>query len=532
MNSSLIAVLAVVVLVILVLILKKSSAKKVPPADAPEEEISAPPLEDSGEVDKEEITEEDKPEPVAEIEEPTVEEDVAETAEAEIIIEPVVVSEPVVAEPAAEAASEIEEPTTVEAGEEEIVPGEQPVASISLESYEQRLLALKDQQLAVLTAAIENNEESKREQLQMELVALTETLSFLQQGYEQEISCRNQALGALELIKSELDTADYEQARMSLRESDTEEAENIFDGVADRNISMSAPAAYQSGCLAECRMDLNRAMDRLDKAATLDGNSPDSLRSAALLARKLYLHKKALVWFSSLVKLLEEKEEDTVELALARREQAYTSALVGQHKQAGMLYKKAMVSLTNLMGKEDPEMGICWYQIGKLQEALGQYEKAEDPYRKALAIMGKVQGNVVFGDTLNKLAGLYMELERESEAVPLFERLCAFKEESPNPDNASLAMAYNNLAEAYRVCGKYEESEKNYKQSLTITEELRGKDHAAVGSILQELAQLCERQGKKDEAKEYQERAAAIFQRVLEEQEAGGKQSANLTLSD
>ncbi len=557
MNSSLIAVLAVVALVILVLILKKFSAKKVPPADAPEEEISAPPVEDSAEVDKEEITEEDELEPVAEIEEPTVEEGIgeaAETAEAEIIIEPEavpeseiaeeaepepaiesepeVVSEPV-EEPASETVSEIEEPTTVvEAGEEEVVPREQQVAAISLESYEQRLFALKDQRLTELTAAIENNEESRREQLQIELVALTEALSFLQQGYEQEISCRNRALAAMELMRPELDTVDYERACRSMRESDTEEAEQVFDGVADRNISMSAPAAYQSGCLAECRMDLNRAMDRLDKAITLDGNSPDFLRSAALLARKLYLQKKALAWFTSLVKLLEEKREDTVELALARRELAYTSALVGRHKQAGALYKKAMVSLTNLMGKEDPEMGICWYQIGKLQEALGQYEKAEDPYRKALAIMGKAQGNVVLGDTLNKLAGLYMELERESEAVPLFERLCAFKEESSNPDNASLAMAYNNLAEAYRVCGKYEESEKNYKQSLAITEELRGKDHAAVGSILQELAQLCQRQGKKDEAKEHQERATAIFQRVLKEQEAGGKQSANLTLSD
>jgi tetratricopeptide (TPR) repeat protein len=191
-----------------------------------------------------------------------------------------------------------------------------------------------------------------------------------------------------------------------------------------------------------------------------------------------------------------------------------------------------MVSLTSLLGKEDPEMGICWFQIGKLQEALGQYEKADDPYTKALAIMDKSGSNAVLGDILDKLAGLYMELEREDEAMPLFERLCSLKEASPNPDKATLAMAYNNLAEASRICGKYEEAEESYKRSLAITEELRGKDHAAVGSLLQELAQLCERQKKKDEAKVYQERAAAIFQRVLDAQEAAGQQAENLKLSE
>ena len=542
MNSSLIAVLAVVVLIILVLILKKSSPKKVPPADTLEEEISAAPPADFTEAEKEQISEED--EPVAEIDEPTVEEEREEALEAEVNLEPEAELTPVVIEeappePAVESEPEIvsppaAEPVTAveEVGAGQGIPEEQPVTVISLESYEQRLIALKEQRLAALSTAIDSNEESRREQLQVELVALTEALSFLQQSYGQEVSCRNSALATLELMKPELDTADYERASRSVREGDSEEAEQVFDEVADQDVALSALAAYRSGCLAECRTDLNRAMERLDRAVTLDGSSPDYLRSAALLARKLYLHKKALAWFASLVQLLEKQGEDTIELALARREQAYTSALLGQHKQAGALYKQAMVSLTSLVGKDDPEMGICWYQIGKLQEALGQYEKAEEPYRKALAIMDKAQGNVVLGEILDKLAGLYMELEREPEAIPLFERLCAFKEESPNPDNASLAMAYNNLAEAYRICGKYEESEKNYKQSLAITEELRGKDHAAVGSILQELAQLCERQRKKDEAKAYQERAAAIFQRVLEEQEAAGQESVKLNLSD
>jgi len=587
MNSYLIAVLVAVALVILVLILRKPSEKKVPPVEPPDEEISAPPLEEA-EVEPKPVTE-PEPEPIAEIEEPTVEEEVEEAAEAEkeetappseevveetaetvteteIIIEPEAAPESEIAEevepepvtePEVEPVSEIEESSVedaveevteevAEAEKEEVTPPpdeaveevvveeveEKPVATLSLESYEQRLLALKDKQLTALTGAIENNEEGRREQLQSELVAITEALTFLDQGYAQEMSCRNGALATLEQMQPELDTADYEQARESVSNGDTEEAEQIFDSVADQDGPLSASAAFQSGRLAECRMDLNRAMEWLEKAVTLEDNNPDYLRSAALLARKLYHHKKSLAWFTSLVKLGEKKGEDSVELALDKRELAYTTALVGHHKQAGALYKQAMVSLTSLLGKEDPEMGICWFQIGKLQEALGQYEKADEPYTKALAIMDKSGSNAVLGDILDKLAGLYMELEREDEAMTLFERLCSLKESSPNPDNATLAIAYNNFAEASRICGKYEEAEKSYKRSLAITEELRGKDHAAVGSLLQELAQLCERQRKKDEAKVYQERAAAIFQRVLDTQEAAGQQAEKLKLSE
>lgn len=579
MNIYLIAGLVAVALIILVLVLRKPSEKQVPQVEPPDEEISAPPLEEA------EAELEAEPELISEIEEPTAEEDVEEAAEVEteetapppdevveetaeavteteVIIEPEAVPEPELAEevepepvtePEVEPVSEIEEPSieegveeTAEAEKEEVTPppeeaveevaveeaAEKPVAALSLASYEQRLLALKDKQLTALTGAIENNEESRREQLQGELVAITEGLSFLDQGYAQEMSCRNEALAALEQMQPDLDTADFEQAFESVSNGDTGEAEQLFDSFAGQNGPLSALAAFQSGRLAECRMDLNRAMEQLEKAVTLDDKNPDYLRSAALLARKLYHHKKALAWFTSLVKLGEEKGEDTVELALDRRELAYTTALVGQHKQAGVLYKKAMVSLTNLLGKEDPEMGICWFQIGKLQEALGQYEKADDPYTKALAIMDKSGSNAVLGDILDKLAGLYMELEREDEAMVLFERLCSLKEASPNPDNATLAIAYNNLAEASRICGKYEEAEKSYKRSLAITEELRGKDHAAVGSLLQELAQLCERQKKKDEAKVYQERAAAIFQRVLDAQEAAGQQAEKLKLSE
>ncbi len=508
MNILLILALAAAALVFLVLLLKKPWAEKVPPLASPEDEV--PPLHES----------ELQPVP-DEVEDVSVESEL-EKPEAVVAVE----AEPEPEEYSAPVpVAELEEPTVSERAKG-AVPLEEPVVTLSLESYEERLLALKDKQLAALSEAIERNQEGRRERLQVELVALTESLTFLKQSYEHEISLRHGARQALDQMRVELDPVDYEQACESIRHADTRIAEKIFAEIAEKGCSASAAAAFQCGLLAKCRIDFTRAMKFLEQAVGLDGNNPDYLRSAAVLAQTLYQHKRALNWFSALEKVLAELGDDTVELALARRDLAYSVALVGRHKQAGGLYKQAMGSLTNLLGKEDPEMAVCWFQIGKLQEALGKYEKAEEPYRKALAILEKTEGVFIFGDILSKLAGLCMELEKEIEAIPLYSRLCALQEDSPHPDKAALAMTYGNLAEAYRICGKYSEAEEKYMRSLAITEELRGKDHAAVGSILQELVQLCRRQGKEDEAQAYQERAAAIFQRVLDEQEAAGQESS------
>ncbi|BCO10624.1 hypothetical protein GF1_30000 [Desulfolithobacter dissulfuricans] len=515
MNSSifLIAGLLGLAILVLFLILRKRSAGS-PPAEKTEAPIP-PPTQEQPVVteEQEEEVEDGEIEPVAEEKVP----------EAEI---------PAEEDSAGEKASV--EPGVAELTEQTAPPeesqGEQPAVTLSLGLYEQRLMGYREQRLRDLTRAMEEENEAQREQLQAELVVVTESLNFLEISYEQELACRKQALEALGQM--DLASEEYEQARVSIEEDDTAVAGQILDDVAARNPSRAAQAAYLSGRLAECRVDLNRAMDRYEQAVTLDDNTPEYLRTASALARRLYRHKKALAWSHRLVELLEDEGEHTVELALARRDLAYTSALVGQHKQAGSLYKQAMVSLSKLKGSDDPELGICWLQIGKLQEALGRYEKAEDGYVKALAIVEKVDGHVALGEILEKLAGLYMELEREKEAIPLLERLCAVKEQSSNPDRASLIMAYNNLAEACRICGRYAQAEENYLRSLAITEDLRGPDHPAVGSILQELGKLCQRQGKQDQAEQYRQRASAIFQRLMEEEEKAGRQQASLTLQE
>ena len=408
----------------------------------------------------------------------------------------------------------------------------QYTVKLSPKAYTQRLAVQKKKFLQAVTVAMENHEESKREKLQLVVVSLTEALTFIKQSYQHEVTCRKGALAALNKMEKMLGPLYTKAAESICTRDSTLEAEQILDKVIGKGGKGGAFAAFHSGRLAECRMDFPRAMVRFDKAVELDKGNPHYLRAAGLLARKMYQHKKSLMRFMTLEKLFVGQKKDSVELALARREVAYSAALFGQHKQADAYYKKAMASLEKLVGADHLEMGICWYQVGLLNESQGKYEEAEEPYKKALTIIKKSGDPVLLADVLDKLARLHMELEGEPDAIPLFEQLLKIKKDSPAPDLAGIIIICNNVGEAYRICGKYDESEKYYKQALAVTQKLRGKDHPAVGSIYQELAKLCERQRKMDDVKKYNEMAAAIFQRVLEEQEAaaGGNEEERLTL--
>ncbi len=254
---------------------------------------------------------------------------------------------------------ELEETATGDRKEDDSVEISSP-EFLSRESYERWLLDLKEHRLAALTTAPDDNDELGQEQHQLELVAITEALSFSKQAYADNISCRQQVLVFLEEIKAGLSVMEYDMARKWIcEEGDTSSVEQLFDTIAGREDAVAPLALYHGGRLAEQRMDFQKSMKNYGKAVDGDRNNPDFIRSAGLLSLRLYLYQEAQGYFSSLVGFFEKNNPDSVELALARRDYAYALAMVGRSKEAGTLYRQAMQSLTQLLDGDDPEIALC-----------------------------------------------------------------------------------------------------------------------------------------------------------------------------
>ena len=408
-----------------------------------------------------------------------------------------------------------------------------PMVRLTLEAYSDRMNALEARQRSLLAQAIEQRDDAQRDRLQRELVIMNDKLALLADSYAEEVACCEQVLETLEQLRGKVgEQADLARAIDQLHNGETQAAEDFLAGLSEQTHPFAARAAYGSGLLAECRVDLQKALALYRQAVEQEPDNPRYLQAAGRTARSLYNYKAALPWLESFVRLARASDAyDPQALALAQRELAYTYVLSGQYQKAGPLYKESMTVLARELGQDHPEMATSWRQIGELQETLGEYDKAVSLYKKALAILEKMRGpeHPVLANILAKLAALCMELEMEKEAVPLYERLVRIQEKALRPTHPQLAISLNSLAESYRLQGRYADAFACYQKSLGINETLHGPEHPSVAAILQELAKLCLSQRQPEEAAQYQQRAAAIFQKSVEASEKKSGQEA-LTL--
>jgi tetratricopeptide (TPR) repeat protein len=412
--------------------------------------------------------------------------------------------------------------------------GALPKVSLPIETYSARLNLLEEQQRALLAQAMQQRDDKLRDQLQRELVLMNDKLALLADSYDAEMGCYQQILEALERLQGEGDGVERAAAMEALEKGEPQAAETFFARLSEQQNPFAAQAAFHSGQLAECRVDLQNALHRFRRAVELEPENPQYLLAAGKTARSMYRYQEALAWLESLVELSRgPKEMNPVDQALAQGELAYTYLLSGQHQKAGPLYKESMTVLAKILGQDHPELATSWYQLGELQETLGEYDKAVSLYKKSLAILEQKRGpdHPVLANILNKLAALCMELEMEKQAVPLYERLVRIREKALRPTHPQLALSLNNLAESYRLQGQYAEAETCYLKSLAINETLHGLEHPSVGAVLQELAKLCFSQRKPEEGEQYQQRASAIFQKSVEASEKrNGKESLTLEI--
>jgi tetratricopeptide (TPR) repeat protein len=407
---------------------------------------------------------------------------------------------------------------------------------LSMEEYAERLNALEERQRLALVEAIAQHDDPRRDQLQRELVIMNDRLALLADQYVEEMACYQQVLDTLVRLQAEESSPALTGAIWELQSGKSEAAEAFLQELSGQTHPMAVQASFLRGQLAECRVDLQTAMECYRQAVAQEPNNPQYLRAAGLMARGLYKYKEALPWLERYVQLTRDGgRADAKAVALAQRELAYTYVLGGQYQQAGPLYKESMTVLAQKLGQDHPEMAISWQQIGEFQETMGEYDKAVSLYKKALPNLEKKRGteHPALAGILRKLAALCAELELEAEAVVLYERLVRIQEKILRPTHPQLVISLNNLAEAYRLQGRYGEAEACYLKTLKINEEVHGAEHPSVAAILQELAKLCTSQRKSEEARQYQERASAIFQKSVEaaEKKAGAEEALTLELS-
>ncbi|MDP8174251.1 hypothetical protein [Phocoenobacter skyensis] len=132
-----------------------------------------------------------------------------------------------------------------------------------------------------------SSSEQEKYRLKKELQAIKEKLQNTTATYEQAIQLKQEIEKNLLTLQSNQPKAKIAQVLKELRNNpDTRKAEKDLDEIVESGAKEIAPAAYESGRLAENRVDYRKAMKAFTKAVTLDKNNPDYLLKAAQMAKK------------------------------------------------------------------------------------------------------------------------------------------------------------------------------------------------------------------------------------------------------
>ncbi len=300
---------------------------------------------------------------------------------------------------------------------------------ITLPKYEEGLRRQEKRLRKEITESIQRDEREKLKRLELKRKFLEEKLTSLNQSYEEEKQVRASAIEALEQFREELPAGQIEKAEEELRSGNKEIAEQLFDSIVEKGAKQVALAAYQSGQLAESRLDFTKAITQYQKAVTLEDNDPDYLLAAGVMARTLGDYPTALKWLEKVMQFHQNQGKETIDLASAQHELAWVYVDIGRYDEAELLYKRSLKIKEKSLGPDHPSVAA----------------------------------------TLNNLALLYESTGRFDEAELLYKRSLKIKEKSLGPDHPSVAATLNNLALLYELTGRYDEAEPLYKRSMTIT---------------------------------------------------------------
>ncbi len=379
------------------------------------------------------------------------------------------------------------------AGSGDIVSGDKITnIGITLEEYEAKIHREKERIRKELQESIRNEEHEKQQKLEIELKAVGEKLNNLQQSFEEETKRRKKAVTALEKLEGTLPEAKIKEARKNLQSGDARIAEKLFDEVDEEGAVLVALAAYQSGQLAEGRIDYAKAMKKYRRAVALENSNPDYLLAAGTMARTLGDYIEAQPWLEMLLQLRQKETTETVELAHIQHELAWLYMAMGKYTEAEPLYKRSLEIKEKALGPDHPSVATTLNNLASLYKRQGKYEEAEPLYKRSLEITEKALGpnHPSVATTLNNLAEIYWKQGKYEKTESLLLRCLDIWEKALGKEHPNIATFLHNLAELYRLQSMYEEAEPLYKRALEILRRTFPNGHPNVDIVESNYADM------------------------------------------
>lgn len=189
----------------------------------------------------------------------------------------------------------------------------------------------------------------------------------------------------------------------------------------------------------------------------------------------------------------------------------------GNYAAALVEAKKLEAAIKARYGTDHENYAAALNNLAFLHATLGQYDEAEELFKRALALREKNAGpnDLQVAKTLDTLSQMYVNQSRLGEAEPLMRRALAIAEKTLPGTDPYVSKLVNDLAVVVEQQGKYLESEGYYKRAIANLELVKGPNNVEVARALGNLAVTYQHLGRYEEAVELHRRALPILEKSL-----------------
>ena len=194
--------------------------------------------------------------------------------------------------------------------------------------------------------------------------------------------------------------------------------------------------------------------------------------------------------------------------------EVYTA--LGQFDKAEPLLADALATRQQL-STESAETGQSLIAIGVLYEKTNRPKQAEDSYRQAASVLGKVVGgeHPDYANAMEHLALICQARKDFATAEPLLLRVLDIRKAVFGEEHNDVAVSLDDLAGLKRAENVPEEAAALYEQALALWEKIAGHDSPVLAADLNNLGAIYAESPEKEKAEPLLLRALALDEKAL-----------------
>jgi len=192
--------------------------------------------------------------------------------------------------------------------------------------------------------------------------------------------------------------------------------------------------------------------------------------------------------------------------------QAVTLDRNGNYQEAAKACESAL-RLAAAFEPSDRRVPFTLNRLALIYEELGRFSDALHLYQRALPLVEHSIGknSQEYASLLNNLSAAYMEQGQFAKAEPLIRETLAIEETVPKRDDAELAKSRSVLADILIKRGKYAEADRQLTQAIHVFENLPGSKRD-LGTARNDLALVRRFQKQPEEARRLLEAAVDVIE--------------------